>query len=388
LIDGHNDLAWALREQAGYDLNRVDIAEPVTTTQTDLPRMRRGGLRGQFWSVYAPSFWEPGRAIIATLEQIDFVHCMIQRYPAHLALALTAADVERSVDEGRIASLLGAEGGHSIGCSMGALRTLFALGVRYMTLTHNDSVPWADSATDQPKAGGLTTFGRAVVAEMQRMGMLVDLSHVSPDTMQDALDEAEAPVIFSHSSARALCNNPRNVPDDVLEALRSNDGICMVTFVARFVSTECMEWDEQLRAEMRNRGLDDGDRDLRDDFGRRWAGAPPQPHATLAQVADHIEHVREVAGLAHVGIGSDFDGAMSLPTGLEDVSCYPNLVAELLSRRWSDDECLALAGGNLLRVLRSAEDVASTLAKSRPVSLASIEDLDGLPARQSLSGGG
>src|SRR5215468_1132431 len=259
LVDGHNDLAWALREEGSQDLAGTDLAGPVGFTHTDLPRLAEGGVGAQFWSVYVPASLAGEAAVAVTLEQIDFVRRMAGRYADRLELALTAADVERIFAAGRVASLIGAEGGHSIACSLGALRALYRLGVRYLTLTHNANVPWADSATDEPAAGGLTAFGRQVVAEMQRIGMLVDLSHTSPPTMSDAFDAAEAPVIYSHSSARALCDHPRNVPDEMLARLPGNGGVCMVTFVPAFVSEECRQWDLELADEMRERGLDPKD---------------------------------------------------------------------------------------------------------------------------------
>jgi membrane dipeptidase len=376
LLDGHNDLAWALRE-AGCDLDGTDLTQPVSFTQTDLPRLRAGGVGGQFWSVFVPSTLEGEAAVAATLEQIDLVRRMIRRYPGQLELALTAGDVKQAFAAGRVASLLGAEGGHSIASSMGVLRALYALGVRYLTLTHNANVPWADSATDRPRAGGLTEFGRAVVREMQRLGMLTDLSHVSPATMSDALDIAAAPVIFSHSSARALCDHPRNVPDDILARLRDNGGVCMVTFVAPFVSPECWAWEQELTAEMERRGADPWELSGRDRVRREIAVASPLPRATLAQVAGHIEHVREVAGVGHVGLGGDFDGTDQLPDGMPDVSCYPALLAELLGRGWTEEDCAKLAGGNILRVMRDAAAEARELSAQRPPSTARIEDLDG-----------
>jgi membrane dipeptidase len=352
LIDGHNDLPWHLREA---DAAQMDIAAPVSFTHTDLPRLAQGKVGAQFWSVFVPVTLAGEAAVATTLEQIDFVRSMVRRYPEALELARTAADVERICANGKVASLLGAEGGHSIASSLGVLRMFYELGVRYMTLTHNRNTGWADSATDQPKAGGLSDFGRAVVTEMQRIGMLVDLSHVAPATMADALDTARAPVIFSHSSALALCGHPRNVPDEILARLPGNNGVCMVTFVPAFVSQECREWHDGVLEEMERRGMDREDylgyKAVRDEL----AAAGPPPRATLAQVADHIEHVRDVAGADHVGIGSDFDGTTDLPEGLGDVSCYPALFAELLGRGWSEDDCARLAGGNVLRVMRDAE---------------------------------
>ena len=361
----------------GCDLDGTDLTRPVSFTQTDLPRLTAGGVGGQFWSVYVPSALEGDAAVAATLEQIDLVRRMIRRYPGQLELALTAGDVERAFAAGRVASLLGAEGGHSIASSMGVLRALYALGVRYLTLTHNANVPWADSATDRPRAGGLTEFGRAVVREMQRLGMLTDLSHVSPATMSDALDIAAAPVIFSHSSARALCDHPRNVPDGILARLRDNGGVCMVTFVASFVSPECWAWEQELTAEMEQRGADPWELSGRDRVRREIAVARPLPRATLAQVAGHIEHVREVAGVDHVGLGGDFDGTDQLPDGMPDVSCYPALLAELLGRGWTEEDCAKLAGGNILRVMREAAGSGPGAVGAAAPSTARIEDLDG-----------
>ncbi len=377
LLDGHNDLPWALREAGCAGLDGTDLSRPVSFTQTDLPRLAAGGVGAQFWSVYVPGTLAGEAAVAATLEQIDLVRRMIQRYPGQLELALTADDVQRVFETGRVASLLGAEGGHSIASSMGVLRALYALGVRYLTLTHNANVAWADSATDQPRAGGLTEFGRAVVREMQRLGMLADLSHVSPATMRDALDVAEAPVIFSHSSARALCDHPRNVPDDILARLAGNRGVCMVTFVASFVSPECWAWESELTAEMERRGTGPWELTARNRLRREMAAVRPVPRATLAQVAGHIDHVREVAGLDHVGLGGDFDGTDQLPEGLADVSTYPALLAELLSRGWSEADCAKLAGGNILRALREAESAARALSAQRPPSTVLIEELDG-----------
>jgi membrane dipeptidase len=362
LIDGHNDLPWALRMAAG-SAEAVSLAEPPAAEHTDLPRLAAGGLGAQFWSVYVPSSLEGGAAVTAVLEQIDLTRRMIAAYPDTFELALTADDVDRAFAAGRIASLLGAEGGHSINESLGVLRMLYALGVRYMTLTHNNNTPWADSATDEPAVGGLNDFGREVVREMQRIGMLVDLSHVAPATMHAALDVATAPVIFSHSSARAVCDCPRNVPDDVLVRLAANDGVCMVTFVPNFVAQEAADWTTGVKEEMVRRGLDP--RNMKDFFALlpEWEATHPRPGATLAQVADHIEHVRDVAGISHVGIGGDFDGTDRTPVGLSDVSMYPALFDELRSRGWSEEDLTALAGANLLRTLRAAESHAAAARK-------------------------
>jgi membrane dipeptidase len=359
LIDGHNDLPWVIREKFDLDPVKAGLTGRVQETHTDIPRLVEGGLGGQFWSVYVPSTLAGDGAVTAVLEQVDIVHRMIAAYPDRFRLALTAGDVDAAFAAGKIASLLGAEGGHSINSSLGVLRCLFALGVRYMTLTHNDNVGWADSATDEPDCGGLSDFGREVVAEMQRLGMLVDLSHVAVTTMNAALDAARAPVIFSHSCARALTDNPRNVPDDVLTRLAGNGGVCMVAFVPFFVSQECTDWFNALKAFAAGRGVHQGD--LSAVFGLLpdWEKDNPMPAATLSQVADHIDHVREVAGVAHVGIGGDFDGVPSLPQGLDDVSRYPALFHELQRRHWSESDLKALAGGNILRVLRDTESFAS-----------------------------
>jgi membrane dipeptidase len=374
LIDGHNDLPWALRGRAQGDVSQVrfDLDAPAEGLHTDLPRLAAGRVGAQFWSVYVPARLAGDAAVTAVLEQIDVARRLIARYPEALGLALTADDVERVFASGRVASLLGAEGGHAIAGSLGVLRMLYALGVRYLTLTHNANTGWAGAATDEPLAGGLTDFGRDVVREMQRIGMLVDLSHVSPDTMRAALDVAAAPVIFSHSSARALCDSPRNVPDDVLARLAGNGGVCMVTFVPAFVSQECADWMTGLKAEASRRGLDPKDLSKLFSIQPEWERDHPVPQATLTQVADHIDHVRQVAGAEHVGLGGDFDGTEDVTVGLEDVSTYPALFAELLRRGWTEPDCAALAGGNLLRVLRAAEAHAGPRGLSGPVARAAL----------------
>jgi membrane dipeptidase len=365
LVDGHNDLPWEIREKFALDPAAAGLTGRVAGTHTDIPRLVEGGVGGQFWSVYVPATLAGDAAVTAVFEQVDLVHRMIAAYPGRFQLALTADDVDAAFAAGKIASLLGAEGGHSINGSLGVLRSLYALGVRYMTLTHNDNVGWADSATDEPDCGGLSEFGREVVAEMQRLGMLVDLSHVAVSTMNQALDVASAPVIFSHSSARALTDNPRNVPDDVLARLAVNGGVCMVAFVPFFVSQECTDWFTALKAFAAGRGLDPDN--LAEVFGLlpEWEKDNPTPPATLSQVADHIEHIREVAGVDHVGIGGDFDGTPTLPAGLEDVSRYPALFHELQRRRWSEADLKALAGANVLRVLRDAESGAAAPSVQR-----------------------
>jgi len=359
LIDGHNDLPWAIREKYDSDPVKAALTSRVPDTQTDIPRLAEGAVGGQFWSVYVPASLAGDKAVTAVFEQVDLVHRMIAAYPDRFRLALTAGDVDAAFRAGKVASLLGAEGGHSINNSLGVLRSLHALGVRYLTLTHNDNVGWADSATDVPDCGGLSDFGRQVVAEMQRLGMLVDLSHVAATTMNDALDVAQAPVIFSHSSARALCDNPRNVPDDVLARLAVNGGVCMVTFVPFFVSQQCNEWFVGLKEFAVSRGLDPDK--LADVFGLfpEYQRISPEPPATLSQVADHVEHVREVAGIDHVGIGGDFDGTQTLPLGLADVSRYPALFHELHRRHWSEPDLQALAGANILRTLHDAQSRAT-----------------------------
>ena len=375
IIDGHNDLPWALRSKCWYDLDALDIARDQRGAglHTDLPRARAGGLGAQYWSVYVPGTLPAGTAVTATLEQIDAVYRLIDRYPDDLAPALTADDVERARAAGKIASLLGAEGGHSIDCSLGALRQLYALGVRYMTLTHNQNTPWADAATDTPRVGGLSPFGHEVVRECNRLGMLVDLSHVAPATMHAALDTSTAPAFFSHSSARALCDHVRNVPDDVLGRVRDSGGVVMVTFVPGFLTNECADWMRGMIAA--TRGVPEGERERAE---AAFAAAHPVPPSTVADAADHVEHVREVAGVAHVGLGGDFDGTSDLPDGLQDVSGYPALFVELARRGWSDADLTKLAGANVLRALRQAELVAARLRKTRPVPTATIMELDKL----------
>lgn len=356
LIDGHNDLPDAVRERGGLD--SVDIARSQPRLHTDLARLRAGGVGAQFWAAYVPVSTIRGgtRPAVYALEQIDLIHRLCHRYADSFAAALTAGDVERNFKAGKTSCLIGIEGGHAIENSLGALRAFHTLGVRYLTLTHTETIEWADAATDSARHGGLTPFGEEVVREMNRLGMLVDLSHVSDATMSDALRVTRAPVIFSHSSARAIAGHARNVPDSILKLVPQNGGVVMVTFVPQFVSEAVRIYDEpraRWERELRTAGLDSSA--VRDSTRAYLARGP---RATLAEVADHIEHVRRVAGVDHVGLGSDFDGITSVPAGLEDVSTFPDLVAELLRRGWSERDVKKLVGLNVLRVLRTAEQVA------------------------------
>jgi membrane dipeptidase len=367
LIDGHNDYPWALHENVQRDLDKLDIRTAQPSIMTDIPRLKAGGVGGQFWSVYVPS--ESPAPVTATLEQIDIVHRMMRKYPDAFELALTADDVERVFKKGKIASLIGMEGGHSIDSSLATLRMFYTAGARYMTLTHSTNIAWADSGTDTAKLGGLSRFGEEVVREMNRMGMLVDLSHTSPETMDDALRVTEAPVIFSHSVARALNDHGRNVPDAILRQLPKNGGVVMVTFVPSFLSPAANEHSKRQQAERdRLRALYPNEAAKVDGELKAWLQANPEPRATLADVANHIDHIRKVAGIDHVGLGGDFDGIDSVVQGLEDVSTYPALTAELLRRGYKDDEIRKIIGQNVLRVMREAERVAAKLQGERPPS--------------------
>jgi len=359
LFDGHNDLPWAIREHTGApgNVEAYDLRGRAPG-HTDIPRLRKGMVGAQFWSVYIPFEATEEGAARVQLEQIDIARRVIARYPDVFEQAYSVSDVERIFGSGRIASVLGMEGGHAIENSLGALRAFYDLGVRYLTLTHSANIDWADSCCEPPRLGGLSEFGKEVVREMNRLGMLVDLSHTSPGTMHDALDVSEAPVIFSHSGARAVTDHPRNVPDDVLRRLPENGGVVMVTFVPSFVNAEVM----------------------------RWSSLPPEqrkgsePRATMEDVIRHIEHIRRVAGVDHVGIGGDFDGISAVVQGLEDVSTYPALFAELARRGWTEEELAKLAGGNVMRVWREVERVAARLQRERPPSVRTIEELDGRKA--------
>lgn len=370
LIDGHNDLPWAIRQQFDRQLARIDLRADLRQiedpTHTDLPRLTEGGVGGQFWSVYVPVDFEGAEGVRAVVEQIDVVHRMIAAYPEALALALTADDIERLHADGKVGSLIGIEGGHSIGASLAVLRQLYLLGARYMTLTHWRSNAWADASTSPPVHGGLSDFGREVVREMNRLGMLVDLSHVAETTMNHALDVTEAPVIFSHSSAHGVTGHPRNVPDEVLRRLPENGGVVMVTFVPSFISNAVREHGAERAAEEARLGsMMIGDPEGAEEALAAWDEAHPAPRATLSEVADHIEHIRDIAGVDHVGLGGDYDGISTVVRGLEDVTCYPALLAELARRGWSDDDLGKLVGTNVLRVMRQAEAVAERLQAAR-----------------------
>jgi len=368
VFDGHNDLPWQVRTRAGFDFSRYDISRRLDFGHTDIPRLREGGVDAQFWSVFVPaSYADEHRALHATIEQIDIVYRMVRRYPDDFEMAYTANEVERIVRGGKIACLIGVEGGHSIEHSLAALRMLYRLGARYMTLTHSRSLDWADSATDQARCGGLSPFGRAVVREMNRLGMLVDISHVSADTMRAVLAVSKAPVIASHSSAYAVAAHPRNVPDDVLKLIRANGGVVLVNFYSNFIQPEAAR-NSVARSEYRKRLETAGksDDELRKLLAE-WDRTHPRPRATLDDLLNHIDHIVKVAGIDHVGLGSDFDGIDRPPVGLEDVTCYPRITAGLLRRGYSAEQIRKILGGNLLRVLRAAESVAARMRNQQPI---------------------
>jgi membrane dipeptidase len=395
LVDGHNDLPWEIHERFGGDLTRIDLSADMAALpappgsppmMTDIPRLRRGRVGAQFWSVFIPVEMKGPQAVQQTLEQIDLVKAMCARYPHDLAMAYSAADIIRLHRAHLIASLIGVEGGHQINDSLAVLRAYYDAGARYMTLTHSSNTAWADSATDNPQHHGLTPFGKEVVREMNRLGMLVDLAHVSEDTMRAALAVSEAPVIFSHSSARALVDHPRDVSDEVLRLVARNGGIVMVNFAPPYVSDARRRWAADRAAEAaRNNsppfgGLYIGQPERAAAALRSWDAAHPKPPVTLAEVADHIEHIRQVAGVDHVGLGSDFDGIPETPIGLEGVDRFPALLQELARRGWSDADLAKVAGGNLLRVMSQAEVVSARLRSVRPPSQATRIELDGTTA--------
>lgn len=359
VFDGHNDLPWAMRTNGYTAFEKFDISKPQPELNTDIPRLRQGNVRAQFWSVYVPaSTAQEGVALQQTLEQIELVHAMVKRYPEVFEMASTEEDIQRISKAGRIASMIGVEGGHCIENSLGALRQLYRLGARYMTLTHSDTLAWADSATDDAAHGGLTEFGEEVVREMNRLGMLVDLSHVSDQTMADALRVTKAPVIFSHSSARAIANHPRNVPDEILRKTADNGGVVMVNFYSGFVVPESAKRRAAMFEVRRQINARYEDKTERREAYRRWELENPILPGTIHDVIDHIDHIVEVAGVDHVGIGSDFDGVSMLPEQLPDVSSYPYITQALLDRGYSAEAIHKMLSGNVLRVLRRAEEVA------------------------------
>jgi membrane dipeptidase len=371
LIDGHNDYPWALREHdPARDLEKLDIATPQPAIMTDIARLKAGAVGGQFWSVYVPVELQGQGAVTATLEQIDIVHRMVRKYPGTLELALTAADIERVHKSGRIASLIGMEGGHSIDNSLANLRMFYRLGARYLTLTHTTNTPWADSATDTPKSNGLSPFGEEVIKEMNWLGMLVDLSHVSPETMEDAIRVSQAPVIFSHSVARQLNDHPRNVPDSILTLLPGNGGLIMITFVPGFVSPAVNAWNKRQTAEQDRLKAINPDAGVVKAGLDTWTAANPAPRATIADVADHVDHIRKVAGIDHIGLGGDFDGISQTVQDLDDVSKYPGLTAELMKRGYNDADLRKILGENVLRAFREAEKVSKRLQAERGPSTA------------------
>lgn len=389
LIDGHNDAPWAIRDRASNHLADFDFTDTSAIDRpmhTDIRRLRAGGVGGQFWSVWVPVELDHAEAVVTTIEQIDLVHRLTEAYPADLELALTADDIVRIHSEGRIASLIGLEGGHSIDNSLAVLRQLYALGARYMTLTHWANVDWVDAATDVPEHDGLSPFGEVVVREMNRLGMLIDLSHVSAAGMRDVLDVSRAPVIFSHSCAAALNPHPRNVPDDVLERIADKGGVVMVNFGSYFVDQKITERHAAYKAEeTRLEQLNPGSQAAVKDGMKVWLEANPLWTVPIGRLADHFDHIREVAGVDHVGIGSDYDGISALPRGMEDVSGYPALLVELMRRDWSREDIAKVAGLNILRVMREAEKVAADLKKTEPPFEVRIDD-EGYGAHEEASG--
>lgn len=380
LFDGHNDAPYQYRNRVGYKFGELDFYD---TTQlenpmhTDIPRLKEGHVGAQWWSVYVPAGIPEDEAVKRTMEQIDFVYRMANRYSDEFEMAYTADDVERIFDDGKIASLIGMEGGHSIANSLAVLRSFHRLGARYMTITHGRTLDWADAAGDDPQHGGLTEFGEEVIREMNRLGMMVDLSHVTPETMKDAIDVSEAPVMFSHSNARAISGHPRNVPDDVLRMLPEEDGLVMVTFVESFTSEELRQWYAERNAyREKMESLYPGQPDSINAKTEAWIDENEQPKSTLEQVADHIDHIKDVAGVDYIGIGGDYDGVSSLPLGLEDVSTYPALFAELLSRGYTEEELEKIAGLNMLRVMSGMEEVSERLQEEREPSEMLISDVE------------
>lgn len=380
LFDGHNDAPWQYRNRVGYKFSELDFYD---TTQlenpmhTDIPKLKEGRVGAQWWSVYVNAHIPENEAVVRTMEQIDFVKRMAQTYPDEFEMAYTADDVERIYENGKIASLIGMEGGHSIANSLAVLRQFYDLGARYMTITHSRTLDWADAASDDPQHDGLSEFGEEVIQEMNRLGMIVDLSHVTPATMRDALETTEAPVMYSHSSARAVSGHVRNVPDEILPLVKENGGIIMVTFVGSFVSEELRQhYADRAAYQRRVEYLHPGEVDVIAEMMEEWDAEHEAPTPTLNQLADHIDHLRDEIGVDHVGIGGDYDGTSGLPEGLEDVSTYPNLFAELLKRGYSEEDLRKIAGLNMLRVMRGAEETAARLQEENEPSEVLISDFE------------
>jgi membrane dipeptidase len=380
LFDGHNDVPWQYKNRVGYKFSELDFYDTTHLDRpmhTDIPRLREGRVGAQWWSVYVSANIPETQAVKETLEQVDFVHRLVEKYPDHFELALTADDVERIFADGKIASLIGMEGGHSINNSLAVLRMFHELGARYMTLTHGRTLDWADAAGDDPQHDGMTEFGLEVVREMNRLGMVVDLSHVTPATMKDAIRVTEAPIMFSHSNARAVSGHPRNVPDDVLQMIPEVDGLVMVTFVESFTSEELRRYYAErngYRAKMES--LYPGEPDMVAAEMGKWFEENEMPKSTLEQVADHIDHIRDQIGVEYIGIGGDYDGIATLPLGLEDVSTYPDLFAELLRRGYSEEDLRKIAGENMLRVMRGVEEAAARIQQERGPSEVLISDFN------------
>lgn len=370
LVDGHNDMPWEIRTKGSSDFSKLDIAQPQKSLHTDIPRLRQGGMGAQFWSVWVPvDFGYKGEALATTLEQIALVKRMVERYPDTFELALSTDDIERIHQEGKIASLIGVEGGHCIQESLAALEKLYNLGARYMTLTHTDSLSWADAGTDDPKSGGLSPFGEEVVRTMNRLGMLVDISHVSPETMHDTLDVSAAPIIFSHSSAKAIADHPRNVPDDVLVRLKEKDGVVMVNFFSGFIVPTAVK--TTLDGMKYQQMLQRTDPDSAEEKMNQWRRKNRYARGTIHTLLDHIDHIAKVAGPEHIGLGSDYDGISVLPLQLEDVSTYPYITQGLLDRGYTEEQIQGILGGNLMRVFRAAEAYAAQQRDAKPTTSAS-----------------
>lgn len=380
LFDGHNDVPWQYRNRVDYKFSELDFWDTTHLDRpmhTDIPRLREGRVGAQWWSVYVSAAIPENEAVVQTLEQIDFVHRLVEKYPDEFELALTADDVERIFDDGKIASLIGMEGGHSIANSLPVLRMMYDLGARYMTITHNRTLDWADAAGDDPRHGGLTEFGEEVIHEMNRLGMVVDISHVDYNTMEHVLNITEAPIIFSHSNARAVAGHPRNVPDNILDMTAENDGIVMVTFVETFTSEERRQFfAERTGYRSKMEYLHPGEPDSVSAKMAEWDAQNEAPKSTLEQVADHIDYIRDRIGVEYIGIGGDYDGIPTLPEGLEDVTTYPDLFAELLRRGYNEEELQKIAGLNMLRVLRGVEETSERLRAEREPSEVRITDFD------------